>query len=334
MSAADRAIEAVDLVKTYGRGNRKVRALDGVTFSARPGIVFAVLGPNGAGKSTTVRILTTLSTPDAGQARVAGVDVRRHPDRVRRLIGYVSQKPAFDPIGTGLENLVLPGRFHGASATSARQRAEELLERFDLAPAARRPAGTWSGGMQRKLDLAMGLMHRPRVLFLDEPTTGLDPQARLDLWAEIAGLARRDGLTVLLTTHYLEEADQLAAELVIVDAGRVVAAGTPEQLKNDLDGDTVRLRLADGTQAGRARQAVAALPAVAEVDTDGAELWARVANGAVVLPAVLAALNTATVELTAVSVARPSLDDVYLRHAGRSFSDAHQAGAVRAGVRA
>ncbi|MFD0822754.1 ABC transporter ATP-binding protein, partial [Micromonospora zhanjiangensis] len=280
MSAPDRAIEAVDLVKTYGRAARKVRALDGVTFSVRPGIVFALLGSNGAGKSTTVRILATLSSPEAGQARVAGVDVRRDPARVRRLIGYVSQKPAFDPVGTGLENLVLHGRLHGASAATARRRAGELLDRFDLAPAARRPAGTWSGGMQRKLDIAMGLMHRPRVLFLDEPTTGLDPEARRELWTQISGLTRQDGLTVLLTTHYLEEADQLAAELVIVDAGRVVAAGSPDQLKNDLAGDTVRLGLADRTQAARAHRAMGGLPAVTEVDTDGAVLRARVADGA------------------------------------------------------
>jgi len=316
------AIEAMELGKTYGKGAKTVHALAALSFTVEPGIVFGLLGPNGAGKSTTVRILTTLARPDQGRATVHGIDVDRHPERVRGLIGYVSQKPGFDPVATGLENLVLQGRIHGASARDARRRAAELLDRFDLAGAGRRLAGTWSGGMQRKLDVAMGLMHRPRVLFLDEPTTGLDPQARMDLWAEIARLARQDGLTVLLTTHYLEEADHLAAQLAIVDAGRVVAAGTPDQLKSALGGDTIRAGLARQTDADRAAAAIGSIPGVGAVVTEGAALHARVTNGAAVLPAVLAALDVAGVDLASVSVARPSLDDVYLHHAGRSFGEA------------
>ncbi|HEX5203514.1 MAG TPA: ABC transporter ATP-binding protein, partial [Actinoplanes sp.] len=223
MPAPAPAIEAVELAKTYGKAARAVHALTGLSFTVEPGTVFGLLGPNGAGKSTTVRILTTLSRPDTGEARVHGIDVVRQSAKVRQLIGYVSQKPGFDPVATGLENLVLQGRIHGASARDARSRAAVLLDRFGLTEPGRRLAGTWSGGMQRKLDVAMSLMHRPRVLFLDEPTTGLDPEARRELWAEIARLARADGLTVLLTTHYLEEADHLAARLAIVDAGRVVA---------------------------------------------------------------------------------------------------------------
>lgn len=332
MSTPAPAVEAVELEKTYGKGAKSVRALDGLTFTVRPGIVFGLLGPNGAGKSTTVRILTTLSRPDRGRASILGIDVGKHPDQVRRLIGYVSQKPGFDPVATGMENLVLQGRVHGASARAARMRAAELLDRFDLSAAARRLAGAWSGGMQRKLDVAMGLMHRPRVLFLDEPTTGLDPQARLDLWAEIARLARHDGLTVLLTTHYLDEADHLAAQLVIVDAGRVVAAGTPDQLKSELGGDTVRVGLVRPSEADRASQAIGTVPGVGATLADGATLQARVGNGAAALPAVLAALEGAGVELTSVSVARPSLDDVYLHHAGRSFGDADRAGSGREAV--
>jgi ABC-2 type transport system ATP-binding protein len=323
MSLPAPAIEAVELGKTYGK---TVHALTSLSFKVQPGIVFGLLGPNGAGKSTTVRILTTLARPDRGQARVHGIDVVRQPDRVRRLIGYVSQKPGFDPVATGMENLVLQGRIHGASARDARARATALLERFDLIGAGRRLTGTWSGGMQRKLDVAMGLMHRPRVLFLDEPTTGLDPQARLDLWAEIGRLARQDGLTVLLTTHYLEEADHLAARLAIVDAGRVVAAGTPDELKTALGGDTIRAGLARQTDADRARAAIEAIPGVGAVVTEGGALHARVTNGAAVLPTALAALEYAGVALASISVAQPSLDDVYLHYAGRSFGEADRLG--------
>ncbi|WP_433306327.1 ATP-binding cassette domain-containing protein [Actinoplanes sp. CA-030573] len=321
------AIEAEELTKAYGKGSKAVPALTGLSFSVEPGIVFGLLGPNGAGKSTTVRILTTLSRPDRGRARVSGLDVAEHPGRVRRLIGYVSQKPGFDPMATGLENLVLQGRIHGTPARDARSRAAELLERFDLTAPARRLAGTWSGGMQRKLDVAMGLMHRPRVLFLDEPTTGLDPEARLELWAEIARLARQDGLTVLLTTHYLEEADHLAARLAIVDAGRVVAAGTPDELKSALGGDTIQAGLARPSDTEKARAVLGSIAGVGTIVAEGGALHARVTNGAAVLPGVLAALGAAGIDLAAVGVARPSLDDVYLHHAGRSFGEADRLGA-------
>jgi len=332
MPAAAPAIEAVELGKTYGKGAKAVHALTGLSFTVEPGTVFGLLGPNGAGKSTTVRILTTLSRPDTGRARVHGIDVVRHPEQVRQLIGYVSQKPGFDPVATGLENLVLQGRIHGASARDARSRATDLLERFGLTGPGRRLAGTWSGGMQRKLDVAMGLMHRPRTLFLDEPTTGLDPEARMELWAEIARLARQDGLTVLLTTHYLEEADHLATRLAIVDAGRVVAAGTADQLKSTLGGDTIRAALVRQADADRARAVIGAIPGVSAVVAQSGTLQARVADGAAVLPGVLAALDAAGVELASVGVARPSLDDVYLHHAGRSFGDAERLGNDRAAV--
>jgi ABC-2 type transport system ATP-binding protein len=332
MPAVAPAIEAMELGKTYGKGPKAVHALTGLSFTVEPGTVFGLLGPNGAGKSTTVRILTTLSRPDTGRARVHGIDVVQHPDQVRRLIGYVSQKPGFDPVATGLENLVLQGCIHGASARDARFRATGLLERFGLTGAGRRLAGTWSGGMQRKLDVAMGLVHRPRVLFLDEPTTGLDPEARMELWAEIARLARQDGLTVLLTTHYLEEADHLAARLAIVDAGRLVAAGTPDQLKSALGGDTIRAALARQADADRARAVIGAIPGVSAVVAEGGALQARVTDGAAVLPGVLAALDAAGIELASVGVARPSLDDVYLHYAGRSFGEAERLGNDREAV--
>ncbi len=319
-------IEASDLTKTYGKGPKAVRALAGVTFSVPSGTVFGLLGPNGAGKSTTVKILTTLATADSGQASVAGIDVGGDPAAVRRAIGYVPQKPCFDPTATGWENLALQGHIYGLSGREIKQRSAELLERFGLADSAGRNTKTWSGGMQRKLDVALGLIHRPQVLFLDEPTTGLDPEARADMWAEIAQLTKSDGLTVLLTTHYLEEADHLASRLAIVDRGKVVAAGTPEQLKGELDGDTVQVELAEPAVNGHAKAAVKAVAGVRDVTVDGPVVRARVGNGAATLPGVLAALDAAQIRLASVTVARPSLDDVYLRHAGRSFQAADEAG--------
>ncbi|HEU5200836.1 MAG TPA: ATP-binding cassette domain-containing protein [Ktedonobacterales bacterium] len=218
-TSARPAVEAEGLMKTYP-GN--VQALKGVSLSVRPGTVFALLGPNGAGKSTIVKILTTLSRPTAGHASIIGHDVVREPQRVRRLIGVVAQKSAVDLEAAAAENLTLQGQLYGLSGAELRQRVSSLLERFDLADARQRIARTLSGGMQRKLDVAMGLIHQPQVLFLDEPTTGLDPEARADLWREIVRLAREDGLTVVLTTHYLEEADHLAQHVAIIDHGQIV----------------------------------------------------------------------------------------------------------------
>ena len=236
------ALVAEDLVKTYagGRGAPPVRALNGLTLDIGAGQVFGLLGPNGAGKSTTVKIFSTLSRQDAGRALVAGLDVAREPDLVRRRIGLVSQKSSSDPMATGRENLVLAGRIQGMSRGTARERAAELLGRFGLADAADRLAKTYSGGMARKLDVAIGLMHRPQVLFLDEPTTGLDPEARSELWAEISRLSTDEQVTVLLTTHYLEEADRLAHRLAIIDAG--LPCPTP-QVEVMVDGLLSRLDL-------------------------------------------------------------------------------------------
>jgi ABC-2 type transport system ATP-binding protein len=313
----DSAIEARRLVKTYPKG---ARALDGIDLTVEAGTVFGLLGPNGAGKSTTVKVLTTLTLPDEGRAAVAGLDVVREPERVRRAIGVVGQKPGIDPEATGRENLLLQGDLYGLPRRAVRDRAAELLERFSLTDVARRLVRTYSGGMQRKLDIALGLMHRPAVLFLDEPTTGLDPEARAEMWDEIARLSDEDGVTVLLTTHYLEEADRLASQLAIVDRGRIVAAGSPDELKRDLRGDTLLFELEgriDGVAATLAR-----IAGVREPVLDGRFLRARADEGARALPAVLAALEAAGVPVTAASVARPTLDDVYLRHAGRTFGAA------------
>ncbi len=312
------AIEAEGLVKTYPKG---VRALDGVSFDVERGTVFGLLGPNGAGKSTTVKILTTLTAPDEGRAVVAGRDVVREPLRVRQSIGVVGQKHGIDPEATGVENLRLQGDLYGMSRRDVRARADELLERFDLADAQKRLVRTYSGGMQRKLDVALGIMHRPQVLFLDEPTTGLDPEARADMWMEIEQLTEAEGVTVLLTTHYLEEADRLASQLAIVDRGRIVAAGTPDELKSELRGDTLLIELGASAN-GRALDAVAAAEGVREALVDGRVLRARADEGARAIPTVLALLEAEGIPVVAATVSRPSLDDVYLRHAGRTFGSA------------
>ncbi|HEY9324296.1 MAG TPA: ATP-binding cassette domain-containing protein [Agromyces sp.] len=319
------ALVAADLVKTYsqGRGKPPLRALDGLTFQAEEGTVFGLLGPNGAGKSTTVKILSTLSRADSGTATVAGIDVARHPGRARSAIGFVAQKQVSDPMDTGVENLVLAGQLHGMSTRAARIRAGELLERFALTSAARRQVKTYSGGMARKLDVAIGLMHRPQVLFLDEPTTGLDPEARAEMWAEIERMSREERMTVLLTTHYLEEADRLASRLAIVDAGRVVAEGSPEQLKSELRGDAVVIELHEASVISRVLDSLDRLGGFREVAAEGRAVRARVDDGGAALPLVLTALDAEGVTVASATVSRPSLDDVYLAHTGHSFAAVH-----------
>jgi ABC-2 type transport system ATP-binding protein len=307
------AIEAEALVKTYG----DVRALDGLSLAVPAGTIFALLGPNGAGKSTTVRILTTLSKPDSGSARVAGADVLADPAAVRRAIGCVGQRSGVDVDATGTENLILQGQVHGLRGRALAERVAELLGQFGLADAGGRFVRTYSGGMQRRLDIAMALVHRPQILFLDEPTTGLDPEVRAEMWRVISGMAR-DGLSILLTTHYLEEADRLASELAIVDRGRVVAGGAPERLKAELRGDSIHVELGFPAN-GAVHAALDPLPGIRELVVEGTSLRARADEGARAVPAVLGALEAGGVDVASVTVSRPSLDDVYLRHAGRSF---------------
>jgi ABC-2 type transport system ATP-binding protein len=324
VSSLQRAIEARGLTKTYAvRGkNDDVRALDGLDLTIQPGTVFGLLGPNGAGKSTIVKILTTLARPDSGTAQVNGLDLRRHPDRIRATIGVVAQRSGSDPMATGRENLHLQGRLYGLRGHAVRERTEELLTRFGLAEVADRLVKTYSGGTQRRLDVALGLIHRPQTLFLDEPTTGLDPEARTALWREISGLAADEGITVLLTTHYLEEADRLADRIAIVDHGKVVIEGTPDELKGDLHGDAVHLELAAEADPEAARRSLSRLPAVREVQVIGRRVSARSEDGAGAVPAVLAALQLAGAPAASVTVARPSLDDVFLRYAGRRYDEA------------
>lgn len=323
MSTRAPAVLARQLIKTYPGD---VTALSGIDLTVAPGTVFGLLGPNGAGKSTTVKILTTLARPDSGTASVAGHDVLRHPDRVRRAIGVVAQKSGADPVATGRENLVLQGRLYGMRGVAVQRRADELLDRFDLADAGKRQVKGYSGGMQRRLDVALGLVHRPEVLFLDEPTTGLDPEARTAMWEEISRLAAEEGLTIVLTTHYLEEADRLAERIAIVDRGRIVVEGTPDGLKGELRGDAVHMELRAEGDHEAATAALAGLPGVHEVLVDGRRVSVRAEDGAAAVPVLLTALERAGAAVAAATVARPSLDDVYLRYAGRRFSEAEAAG--------
>jgi ABC-2 type transport system ATP-binding protein len=338
-SATSGAVEAEDLRKSYKGGRRKdrgaassgqagdgdgrVRALDGLSFSVAPGTVYALLGPNGAGKTTTVRILTTLSRPDQGRARVAGIDVLAQPGRVRSVIGAVSQHTGAVGLLTGAENLALQGGIHRLRRKELRGRVAELLDAFGLSEAANRQVKTYSGGMRRRLDIATALVHQPAVLFLDEPTTGLDPQGRSDLWAVLTELAA-SGTTILVTTHYLEEADQYAAKIAIVDRGQIVAEGTSDELKEGLHGDSVLLELDSHDRAEQAGKVLIDVPAVVGASVDGSSVRARVADGPRALPAVLGGLEASSVPVRSVTVARPSLDDVYLHHAGRSFRQAER----------
>jgi ABC-2 type transport system ATP-binding protein len=282
-----------------------------------------LLGPNGAGKSTTVKILTTLSRADSGEARVAGLDVVREAAKVRRAIGVVGQKPGFDADATGKENLELQAEVYGVFGAARRERVSELLRRFGLADAGDRIAKTYSGGMQRRLDVALGLVHRPQVLFLDEPTTGLDPEARAEMWREISRLAHAEQVTILLTTHYLEEADRLAARLAIIDRGRIVVEGDPSTLKSELRGDAVQVELAENGHE-QAFAALGSVSGISELSLDGHVLRARAEHGASALPAIVTALERSGIGVASATIARPSLDDVYLRHAGRTFDEADQ----------
>jgi ABC-2 type transport system ATP-binding protein len=335
------AIEARSLVKTYpapkGKTKSKnskndkntstdrIRALDGLNLSVPRGTIYAILGPNGAGKSTAVKILTSLSRPDSGEATVEGVDVLLAPERTREVIGVVAQRSGADPMATGRENLVLQGHLYGLPTQDAKRRADELLERFRLQEAAGRKASTYSGGMQRRLDVALGLMHTPKVLFLDEPTTGLDPESRRAMWQEITRLAGDERITVLLTTHYLEEADRLASRLAIVDRGRVVAEGEPGQLKNELKGDVVQVELPAQLREQDVRETLARVPGVRDVLVVGRSVSARSDDGAAAVPSVLGALADAGTPAVSVTVARPSLDEVYLRYTGRRYDEKAEA---------
>jgi ABC-2 type transport system ATP-binding protein len=313
------AIEVSELVREFKGG---IRAVDGLDLEVEPGEIYGFLGPNGAGKTTSVRILTTLLRPTSGSARVAGHDVVAAADAVRRSIGVALQEAAIDPLMTGRELLRMQGALHGLRQPAARERAGALLERVGLTQAGDRRVGGYSGGMRRRLDLALALVHRPRVLFLDEPTTGLDPTSRGALWREVRSL-NDDGTTVFLTTQYLEEAEQLADRVGIIAAGRLVAEGTPDALKARVGEPTLHVELADPDSAGRARVALAALGSLEPPDASApCKVELRNAAGKAAIPAVIRALDEHGVVVEAVEVESPTLDDVFASVTGSHLEGA------------
>jgi ABC-2 type transport system ATP-binding protein len=308
------------LARTFKTRGGKVEAVRGVDLRVNAGEIFGFLGPNGAGKTTTLRMLATLIVPTAGEATVAGADLRREPQEVRRRIGYVPQGGSTDPAETGRGELVIQGRLYGMSRDAAQARATEVLRTLDLEAAADRYTGTYSGGMKRRLDVGLGIVHQPAVLFLDEPTTGLDPQARARMWDEIRALRER-GTTVFLTTHYLEEADALCDRLAIIDHGRIVTEGTSDELKRQVAGDVLTL----GVDAPRQQviALVGSLPFVREVGDEETDdlVHLYVDQGEAALPQLLRILDGAGLSTTSIALNKPSLDDVFLRQTGRSLRD-------------
>ncbi|MBT2231606.1 ATP-binding cassette domain-containing protein [Nonomuraea sp. NEAU-A123] len=331
-------IHARGLTRVFKLKKESVEAVRGIDLDVEAGQLVAFLGPNGAGKSTTLRMLTTLLPPTSGTATVAGRDIARDPAGVRARIGYVGQRHGAGENFRARDELVTQGRCYGLTPAAAGRRADELLDLLDLRPLAQRKPGTLSGGQRRRLDIALGLVHRPGLLFLDEPSTGLDPKSRADVWSHILRLREAYGTTLFLTTHYLEEADSMAERVVIIDNGEIIADGTAERLKNDLAGDRITItttteqeaamaaRIADGEAAVEATGGAAVGAAVeaaveAKAEVQGTTVRLRVANAAAALPEYLRTLEAAGVKVATAETIRPTLDDVFLTLTGRSLTD-------------
>jgi ABC-2 type transport system ATP-binding protein len=337
---APAAIEVGDLVKVYGGGKapgspEAIRAVDGVSFSVPEGEFFGFLGPNGSGKTTTIKIITTLLAATSGSARVMGLDVAKHGNDVRRMIGYTGQSVGVDGELTGRENLTLMGHLYHMEGSMIRDRVAELLDVLQLTDAADRPAYTYSGGMRRRLDLGSGLVHHPKVLFLDEPTTGLDPQTRNAVWEYLRVLHTKEKMTVFLTTQYMEEADQLCQRLAIIDHGKIVTSGSPRELKAAIQADVITIRLPQNerfevsrTQALEVVRKVAGVESAAPFDEG---VTVKVPNGGAALLAVLRALEAAGINANEVAVAHPTLDQVFLQHTGRAMKVEEVKPATRGG---
>jgi ABC-2 type transport system ATP-binding protein len=314
-------INAVGLARTFKTKRGVVEAVKGVDISVTSGEIVGFLGPNGAGKTTTLRMLTTLLEPTAGTATVAGCDLRTDPVGVRRRIGYISQSGVTLPEARAGEEVVDRAMLYGLSKSEATSRGKKLFAQLDLEGLWERPCKSLSGGQRRRLDIVAGLIHEPPLVFLDEPTAGLDPQSRANLWDHIRGLNSERGTTVLLTTHYLDEADALSHRILIIDNGLIVATGTPTELKQQVSGDSVRLTIAQTDRVGDAVRVATAIPGSSEASDDGNSVSFRVADGGAALPSLLRMLDAQGIGLTSVEVHRPSLDDVFLSLTGRSLRD-------------
>ena len=310
-----KTVIAENLVKTYNKG--KVKALDGLSLDVEEGTVLSVLGPNGAGKTTTVRILATLLAPDSGRASVAGIDVIKHPEKVREVIGLSGQYAAVDETLTGWDNLVMFGRLYHLNKNAAVKRAEELLEQFSLTESAKRPIKTYSGGMRRRLDLAASLIVKPKVLFLDEPTTGLDPRGRQEMWGVIEELVK-GGVTLLLTTQYLEEADQLADDIIVIDHGKVIAHGTSDALKKEVGGERLEV-VVEQSSIPKTLEIVSRVSGnQATLDEGHRRISAPVSTGSMALMEVLRSMDSEGIHALDVGLKRPSLDDVFMSLTGHA----------------
>ena len=315
-------IQAKGLTKIFS-GN--VRAVDGIDFEVSAGEIFAFLGPNGAGKTTTIKMLNTLIQPTSGTAIVAGLDVAKNPTEVRKRIGYAAQDVGVDERATGRENLTLYGHFYRLDGKTIKERIKELFELVDLVGYEDKMVSSYSGGMRKRLDLAMGLIHQPQVIFLDEPTTGLDPQTRAHLWDYINKLAKSMGVAIFLTTHYMEEADRLADRIAIIDLGKIMTMGTSDELKRSIGGDVVTLTPSvekDEERKEFIRRAEAALsgkPFVMEMKPSDGELAVYVKDGGAAIPSIMQILGSQGIEVKTISMARPSLDDVFLKYTGRTI---------------
>ena len=317
-------ISVNNLTKVYKGG---IKAVDGASFDVHAGELFGFLGPNGAGKSTTIKILTTLLRPTSGTAEILGIDVLKHPAAVRLSIGYAAQEVGIDEDATGRENLTLYGHFYRMDGKSIRRRSDELLELMDLTRDANRQVATYSGGMRKRLDLVIAILHHPQVLILDEPTVGLDPQTRGHIGSYVRNLGTQMGITVFFTTHYMDEADKIADRIAIIDNGKIITTGTPEDLKKEISGDVVTLTLAaDGASMSdcdfeRSRQLLGQQQFVREMQTVDGSLNVYVDKGEVDLPNIMRVLDGNGLSVQTISLSRPTLDDVFLRYTGRTMRD-------------
>jgi ABC-2 type transport system ATP-binding protein len=313
-----------NLSKTFSSGKgkkvKKIEAVKGVDLEVKPGEIFGFLGPNGAGKSTTLNMLTTLLSPTDGKATVAGFDLLKHPQKVREQIGYVSQAGGADTFANAFENLLLQARLYGITKAIASQKATELIERFQMSDFAEREAKTYSGGQKRRLELALGIVHQPKLVFLDEPTTGLDPQSRAYFWGEIKRL-KDEGMTVFLTTHYLEEADNLCDRVAIIDHGTIVALGTPLELKKESGGESITVDLSNNSDTDRVKALFGSVSFVQKIFIQENKLYLFVQDGDGLIAEVLRMLDKEKISIQTIGLSRPSLDDVFLQKTGRSLRE-------------